>query len=358
MTRTLSIGAAAAALLLAAGAAARSVTISNVVPRRDTDGAILDAHDGKVVFDAASATYFWVAASYGNCTEPKGDSGCSGAAPGACGFELDHNVSVYSSRDLVTWEDRGVVLSVAPLIADAVLFCPKMIHCRRTNRWVLWFNWISGSDFSQSFYAVATAASPLGPFSLVTTKVALSRADVGDFNLLEDGDVAYVIYTSHIVGTGALHVMTVEQLTDDFTGTLGASRNSGPIGVSNVEAPALFKRGPLYYAVFGQCCCYCQEGSPVTVYVSASGALGPYAARNVISARGAAGDAISAQQSDIFAWTDASGDTQFMWYGDRWQSAPDGKKAHDFTYWGALGFTPDGNITAMVEADSFTINVP
>lgn len=47
-----------------------------------------------------------------------------------------------------------------------------------------------------------------------------------------------------------------------------------------------------------------------------------------------------------------------MWYGDRWQSAPDGKKAHDFTYWGALGFTPDGNITAMVEADSFTINVP
>jgi hypothetical protein len=47
-----------------------------------------------------------------------GASTRSGAAPGACGFELDHNVSVYSSRDLVTWEDRGVVLSVAPLIAD------------------------------------------------------------------------------------------------------------------------------------------------------------------------------------------------------------------------------------------------
>ena len=203
-----------------------------------------------------------MAASYGNCTEPKGDSGCSGAAPGACGFKLDHNVSVYSSRDLVTWEDRGVVLSVAPLIADAVLFCPKMIHCRRTNRWVLWFNWISGSDFSQSFYAVATAASPLGPFSLVTTKVALSRADVGDFNLLEDGDAAYVIYTSHIVGTGALHVMTVEQLTDDFTGTLGASRNSGPIGVSNVEAPALFNAARSTTPSSGSAAAIARRGAP------------------------------------------------------------------------------------------------
>jgi len=36
--------------LAAAHALARPVTISNVVPRRDTDGAILDAHDSKVVF--------------------------------------------------------------------------------------------------------------------------------------------------------------------------------------------------------------------------------------------------------------------------------------------------------------------
>lgn len=54
---------------------AAPVTISNVVPRRDTDGAILDAHDSKLNF--RDGLYYWHAASYGNCTEPKGNSGVS-----------------------------------------------------------------------------------------------------------------------------------------------------------------------------------------------------------------------------------------------------------------------------------------
>ncbi len=45
----------------------------------------------------------------------------------------------------------------------------------------------------------------------------------------------------------------------------GAAKNSGFFGASFVEAPALFKRNGKYTAVFGQCCCYCKSGSPVTV---------------------------------------------------------------------------------------------
>lgn len=75
-----------ALLVLLASAAscawAAQVNISNVVPRVDQAGNILDAHDGNVFYDAVSGQYVWIAASYGSCKEPAGNTGCSGAAPG------------------------------------------------------------------------------------------------------------------------------------------------------------------------------------------------------------------------------------------------------------------------------------
>ena len=121
----------------------------------------------------------------------------------------------------------------------------------------------------------------------------------------------------------------------------------------------------------------------MTVY-TAPAALGPYTARGVLDpppadARTAAADASAgsraavkappplsladapcsahAQQSNIFAYTNGAGETQYGWYGDRWQSAPDGVKGHDFTYWSPLAFAADGNITAFAWVDNFTITV-
>jgi len=53
---------------------------------------------------------------------------------------------------------------------------------------------------------------------------------------------------------------SVEQLTPDYTQSLGAVANSNFFGASFVEAPSLFKRSEtgVYYAVFGSCCCYCE----------------------------------------------------------------------------------------------------
>jgi hypothetical protein len=141
---------AAAALAAAActlpSASATQVTISNVVPRRATDGAIMDAHDGKVL-RSADGTYYWYAASYGNCTEPTGNTGCKGAAPGACGFQLNHNVSVFSSRDLVTWTDEGHALEMASSgLSGDILFCPKVLYNAATQTFVMYFNWIAGAS--------------------------------------------------------------------------------------------------------------------------------------------------------------------------------------------------------------------
>jgi hypothetical protein len=135
--------------------------------------------------------------------------------------------------------------------------------------------------------------------------------------------------------------------------------------------------------VFGECCCYCAGGSPVYVHTAAH-PLGPYTTQNNIGAgqpgrvpldqrrskqaallshgerqpvaRVAAVDTIPAQQTDVTAYQSGAG-VQFLWRGDRWQSAPDRIKAHDFTYWGALHFGADGNVTALQWQDSISIEV-
>jgi hypothetical protein len=307
------------ALLVALCAAltlARPVTISNVVPRRDTSNAILDAHDSKVFFK--DGLFFWYAASYGNCTEPKGNSGCATTRVGACGFATDHNVTLYTSPDLVTWTNAGVVFgAVGHLPPNSVLFAPKTVFNAATSTYVMWFNFIV-NDFSKSYYGVATSPNATGPFALVNPSVALRYDDNGDENLFVDDDgAAYVIYTTLSHG----HSMSVERLTPNFTASLGAAASSGLFGDGNVEAPALFKRGATYIALFGSCCCYCGGGSPVKAY-TASSPLGPWAQQP-----GGALPSLVSQATDVFAYTDAAGAQQFIYIGDHWQSAPDGLKS-------------------------------
>jgi hypothetical protein len=56
----------------------------------------------------------------------------------------------------------------------------------------------------------------------------------------------------------------------------------------------------------------------------------------------------------MLAFFDVSG---LRYYGDRWQSSPDGIKSHDFTYFYPLAFTFDGNVTDMKLVDNFEIDI-
>jgi hypothetical protein len=330
---------------------AAHVTISNILPRRSTDGLIMDIHDGTLLLH--EHLYYYFGASYGLCKEPPGETGCAGMAIGSCGFQLNHNVSLYTSTDLVSWHFKGHPFEIArDTKLDATMFCPKVLYNARTKLWVLYWNWIDKNrGFADSYYGVATSATPEGPFQVVSNNITTLRyANTGDFNLFQDdnGD-AYIIYTSHITGSGATHLMSIEKLTPDYLSTMGEKASSGYFGDGFVEAPAMFKRNGKYYAVFGKCCCYCKSGGPVRYY-TADAALGPYTSHEVITAK------IPAQQTHIFAYKSPQG-IQYMWQGDRWQSAPDQLKGHDFTYWQPLHFDTAGNIAPLSFQESFEIDV-
>ena len=98
--------------------------ISNVLPRLDTTGAIMDMHDGNMV--VRDGTWYWYAAGYGGCKErlgpggAPGPTGCAGGFHG-CGFFNNHTVNLFTSTDLVSWTPHGNVLPEANRV-DAVLW--------------------------------------------------------------------------------------------------------------------------------------------------------------------------------------------------------------------------------------------
>jgi len=70
---------------------------------------------------------------------------------------------------------------------------------------------------------------------------------------------------------------------------------------------------------------------------------------------------MSSQQTNVLPYrTNVSGviETGYLWQGDRWQSAPDGIKGHDFSYWQPLTFDSQGKVQGPLQwVDSFTVDV-
>ena len=356
-----------AQLLLAAGVAtATRVLISNAEPRTTVSGATLPAHDGGVYRYGAGAAAGWYfyGVSYGMCEEnPSG--GCANHTTGACGFRDNHSVSIFRSPDLSqgSWSYTGEALPAGR--PEAVYYRPKVLFNQRTNKYVLWVNWRECLPCAL-YYLTATADSPAGPFALAVANVTTRYRDGGDFTVFADEDGAgYLLYQSRASG----HVASVERLSDDFTDSLGAvepaKHSSGLFGPKGIEAPAMFKRNGVYYATVGLDCCFCAAGSGVTFF-TAPQPLGPWTEHGQVGRYANKSSIPRAQQNFVIPVPGINGETTYLWTGDRWQSAPDGKKDHDFQTWLPLEFAsaPGGDgspavdlIKQMAWQDSFYLDV-
>jgi len=351
-------------------------TFSNLEPRRDVNGAIINAHDGQIVHE--NGTYYWYAAGYAACREFPGLDGCAGCnhrplGPACgCGFEPETSVNLYTSPDLINWTPHGNVLPVHTRPNATSLFSPRALYNSHTNLWVLWYNYVPRYS-----YAVATSASPFGPFTTVDVQAGASfrygnstrippfvgvNAGVGDFSLFKDDDgTAYMMYSHDPAPdtSGGNGKLSVARLSDDYLrSTWNAQDETGEqiFMISGFEAPAMFKRNDVYYALTSAACCSCGGGG--TVYVHrADLPLGNYSLQGVISFGSGKDTHTQGQQTTVTTVLGANGSKVFLWQGDRWQSAPDGLKAHDYQFWSPLTFGEDGSIEPMKWLDEFSLPV-
>ncbi len=307
----------------------RPVTIDNTVLRHDTQGNVIDAHDGCLHFYAGR--YYLYGTAYGK----------------TAGYTINNRFRVYSSANLEHWTFEGELLQSPP---DGVYYRPYVAYNPRTRKYVLWYNWYR--KLWDGEVGVAASDTPVGPFTIVNTHVQLSQEQdrPGDGSLFVDDDnTAYFIYTA----IAQKHSVRVERLSPDFLSSTGEV--SSVLGVG-CEAPSIFRRANSYYALFDSTCCFCTEGSGARVLV-ASNPLGPYRAIGNINRDANGKPIISAQQTFVATISTPDGPA-FIWMGDKWNSRPDGIKGHDFQYWSQpLRFAVDGAILPLENSPSWTLKV-
>ena len=307
----------------------RTVRISNVVPRRDIKGEIVDAHDGCLLF--VNGRYYLYGTAYGK----------------SAGYGINNRFRVYSSPDLERWWFEGELLKSPP---DGVHYDPSVAYNPRTRKYVLWYNWYPQLWDGQ--IGVAVSNTPVGPFTIVNSRVELTQAaerpGAGTLFVDEDG-TGYYIYTA----IAQDHAVRVERLTPDF---LGSSGQVSAVLARGCEATSLFKHGGRYYALFDTTCCFCPAGSGARVYVAAA-PLGPYTERPNINRLPGHSPIVAGQQASV-ASIPTPGGPALIWVADRWGSRPDGVKGHDFQFWSApLRFDSAGNIATIENVPEWTLAV-
>ncbi len=218
----------------------QTVLIDNTQPKLDEQGAIVDAHDGRVI--QFGDTFYWYGTAYGNTN----------------GFTPKNSYVCYSSKDLKTWKKEGKLLADQP---NGVYYRPHVIFNKKNQKYVLWYNWYP--KLWEGRFGVATSDTPSGPFKIINDNVQMFRSDVGlgDFGLFVDDDqTAYISYN-----TIQNHQVSIEKLSSDYLSS--TMQNGGIIG-EHMEAGSQFKRDGRYYLLTDYTCCFCNYGSGARVYIS------------------------------------------------------------------------------------------
>jgi hypothetical protein len=237
---------------LAAAAHGKSVLINNTAPRLDEHGQILDGHDCTIRV-LPNGTYVMHTIEYGLCVAPA-KLGCD-QTPDKCGFRNNHNVTVWTSPDLSSgsWHKVGNAFDFTARPAG-LIFRPDAIFNPVTQQWVLWYNQASGGNI----YITSVSDSFFGPFQDFRPSNCTNAVWTGgDFHLFVDpaDSQGYVIWTGMSSAPND-HKIRVSKLTADMRDVVpDAGSSTWTFAENFTEAPMLFERGGLYYAVFGHCCC-------------------------------------------------------------------------------------------------------
>lgn len=115
---------------------------------QDAEGKDIQAHGGWIL--PLEGSYLW----YGEDRDP--DDGHV------------RGIHLYESKDLASWNDRGIVFDAAALADAGFSVCerPRVLRSAATGKYVLWM-YADDAAYSKAQLAVAAADDPAGPFRLV-----------------------------------------------------------------------------------------------------------------------------------------------------------------------------------------------
>lgn len=269
-------------LVMAASVGARS--LERITPGQewpDRKGEHINAHGGGLLFHEGK--YYW----YGE-NRP------------ARGFTTEVGVEVYSSSDLMNWEDEGVALAVSEeaghdIERGCIMERPKVVRNPKTGKFVMLFHLeLKGKGYAAARVGFAESDSPVGPFRFIRSlrpnagkwPTDFSRRDIRKAKKLEEADYKewwtpewreaireglllardvpggqmsrdMTVYVDddgkayHIYSAEENLTLNLAELTDDYLDYTGRYVRIAPGGQN--EAPTIFKRDGVYWMITSGC---------------------------------------------------------------------------------------------------------
>jgi beta-xylosidase len=280
---------AAALTVLVPGGTAHAAAVTVEVGARftDTGGEVVRAHGGGVL--KVGAHYYW----FGENRHQN---------------NLFRAVSVYRSTDLKTWEFRNNVLTQASHaeLQTSWVERPKVVYNATTGQFVMWMHWENGQHYGEARAAVAYSSTVDGNYTYQGSFRPLGHMS-RDITLFKDDDgAAYMISAAR--ENYDLHLY---RLTADYRGIERLVANPWPGG--HREAPALFKRGGVYFMLTSGATGWSPNQAR---YATATSLSGPWSAMRT------AGDSTTFGSQPAYVLPiQGSQTTSYLYMGDRWAGA-------------------------------------
>ncbi|GAA4011139.1 RICIN domain-containing protein [Streptomyces sp. NBC_01352] len=310
------------ALATAGPAQAAPQTIVNGTQFTDTSGSPVHAHGGGVL--KVGSYYYWF--------------GENRNADNTFRY-----VSAYRSTDLKNWEFRNHVLTEAtdPELATANIERPKVMYNASTGKYVMWMHKENGTDYSEARAAVAVSDTVDGNYSWQGSFRPLGQHMSRDITVFVDTDGAgYMISAAR--ENYDLHIY---RLTADYTGI--ASLVADPWHGGHREAPALFKRGNVYFMLTSGATGWSPNQQQ---YATATSLSGPWSAMTNV------GDSTTYGSQTAFVLpVQGSSGTSYLYLGDRWGNSFGGTVNDSRYVWLPLSF-PSSTSMSMSWSPEVTVD--
>ena len=265
----------------------------------DTSGNRIQAHGGSVLYE--DGTFYW----YGENKER--------TTPGSGIWHW--GVRCYSSRDLYSWEDRGLIIPpepddpTSPLHPAQKVDRPHIVRNPRDGTYVCWLKIMGKGEEQRS--TVLVSDSLLGPYRIVQTGLQPLGMNAGDFDLVVDPTDGKGYYFFERVHSDLI----CADLTEDYTDVTGSYSTHFPHAAPPDvrEAPAYFHRRGKHYLITSGTTAYFPNRSEVAV---AGTYHGPYTVLGDPHVDDPSGTSFRSQISSVFRHPTV--DDLYIAIADRW----------------------------------------